>query len=110
MGTDDLHHGIEPLAVTDLQTETVYPGEMDQLVGFSRGDSNRLFDEHVFARLQTRLGYLVMGGSRNRHADDIDVREEVVQRKRPDAVFVANGLGPLRRLIRHADEFHSWKG
>lgn len=111
MGPHDLHDRIEPLTVADLETAPLLPGQMDKLVGFCRGHGNRFLHQHVFARRQTGLGDMVMGGCRDCHTDHIHMREKLFDTAEDsNSVAIGDELGSFDRLIGHPDQLGTRQG
>ena len=66
------HRRIEALRVTDRQDDPAAPGQLEQPIGIRRRRRHRLFDQHVHAALEERLGDLEMRLRRRRNRHRID--------------------------------------
>ena len=112
--TDLPHRAREQEGVVDHDPETLPLGQLDQLLGLSRGGGERLLHEDVLAVLQGGLRQVEVCADGRHHRDRVDVRrrEQVgglrgdgqVWVRLPDAL---EGLGVLVADARHVAAFEA---
>ena len=104
----DVHRGVEPLDVADLEDDSAALGQLDEVIRLPEGRGHRFLQEHVSPSLQEPPSYRVM--VYRRHCDRNGIRlggDRVESRQGLSAVARRHLRRTLAVRVVHADELDS---